>query len=533
MSADTYQPSADISETAASWLRECDQSHEACGLPMADEVPTRLLWFTGERIRLVHTADLATKPRYATLSHCWGNRQFLKLLKGNLNTFIRDVPRERLPKTFVDALEITTKLGLEYIWIDSLCIIQDDEKDWQLEAGRMSSVYGGSYINIAASSAKGANEGCFLRPESRIEGFRARITADGHTSAVVQFERTTAYRETINNSHLATRAWTFQEKILPSRTLHFGNRGTLWECASKVATEFLREGLCAKRVGMIEDFHQARNPAKLWSQAVDTYSRADITYARDKLPALSGFTKRIHALTGDDYLAGIWRNASIEQQLCWYIHVDLRGLRRRGGPAYFTRSPQPAYRAPSWSWASADDPAVVSAGVEARGLYAHVIDGWTTTTHDRDPFGEVVDGAIRLACSALLAGHVFVDYVHSGDLGFNSPYEDWSKLQYRGDFNIEFESTDQHPCFLVPLVAADLAKSEPARGIVIRRTNRVKGEFKRVGAFWTDCSDTWKAATEFLVKEIDRQGRDTASAECSEIIDNIEHSSESFVITIV
>jgi hypothetical protein len=497
---------------------------------MADEMPTRLLRFTNERLKLVHTADLATKPRYATLSHCWGNREFLKLLRGNLDTFIRNIPRKRLPKTFKDALEITTKLGLKYIWIDSLCIIQDDERDWQLEAGRMSSVYGGSFINIAASSAKGANEGCFLRSKSRIEGFRARVTADDHTSAVVQFERNSGYRETVDDSHLATRAWTFQEKILPSRTIHFGNRGTLWECASKVATEFLPDGLRAWHVGMKEEVHKA-NSTGWWSQAVVTYSAADITYSRDKLPALSGIAKRIHALTGDNYLAGIWKNAFIEQQLCWYIHLP--GSRRRERIACFILSPQPAYRAPSWSWASVDDPAVVPARDEARELYAHVLDGWTTAVHERDPFGELTDGAIRLACSAMLAGHFFVDHVHAGYLDFNSPYEDWSKLQYRGDFIIEFESTDEQPCFIVPLVVADTTTSESARGLVLRRTNRVKGEFKRVGAFWTICDDTFTAATEFLVKEIDRQGRATASAECSDIIDNIEHPSESFVITII
>jgi hypothetical protein len=111
----------------------------------------------------------------------------------------------------------------------------------------MSSVYGGSYVNIAASSAKGAHEGCLSRSEDKIDGFQARAKAAGHPSAVVQFERLDVYSNAVTDSHLATRAWTLQEKILPRRSIHFGHKSTLWECASKVATADLPDGLHANR----------------------------------------------------------------------------------------------------------------------------------------------------------------------------------------------------------------------------------------------------------------------------------------------
>jgi hypothetical protein len=199
-------------------------------------MPSRLLHYTKEGLRVVCTADWTAKPRYAALSHCWGNTPFSKLLNDNFNTFAQSIEFEQLPQTFKDALKITRKVGLEYIWIDSLCIIQDSEQDWHVEAGQMSSVYGGSYVNIAASSAKGAHKGCLLKSEDKIDGFQAIVTSAGHPSAAVQFERYDTYHNAVTASHLATRAWAFQEKVLSWRTIHFGYGSTLWECASKVAT---------------------------------------------------------------------------------------------------------------------------------------------------------------------------------------------------------------------------------------------------------------------------------------------------------
>jgi hypothetical protein len=218
-------------------------------------MPTRLLHYTKEGLRVVCTAGWTTNPRYATLSHCWGNASFLKLLKENFNALAQCIEFEQLPRTFKDALKITRELGLKYLWIDSLCIIQDSGQDWQVEAGQMSSVYGGSYVNIAASSAKGAHEGCLSRSEDKIDGFQARFTAAGRPNAAIQFERHDAYHNAVTHSHLATRACAFQEKILPRRTIHFGHGSTLWECASKVATADLPAGIYRNLDVTITDFH--------------------------------------------------------------------------------------------------------------------------------------------------------------------------------------------------------------------------------------------------------------------------------------
>jgi hypothetical protein len=459
------------------------------------------------------------------LSHCWGSLQFLKLLKGNVEKFSQAIAVEQLPRTFRDALEITRKLDLKYIWIDSLCIIQDDERDWQIESGRMSAVYGGSYINIAASSARHANEGLFLRSQSTVDGFRAKITGIG----VVQFERSGNYRQIVASSHLATRAWTFQERILSPRTIHLGYRGALWECAIQVATESLPGGLTVHGFTMLEDFNKMGNLTKWWSEAIKLYSEAKLTYLRDKLPALSGIARRIHDRSGYGYLAGLWRNENIEQQLCWFVH---RPMRRRSHSmvVQVSRSPRPIYRAPSWSWVSVDGRVVIPVWEDPCELYAHVIDAWTMPVVDEDPFGEIKGGAIRLACSGLLAGRFFSHSTGKRDTTW--VFEDGLEVLVCRDSSEEFENSDIYSCFLLPLLMhSDVIL---ARGIVLRRTNHVQGEFQRVGYFsthgntnknskWIDC----------FSRELDRHGRATASAECGEVIENIEHTSESFVITII
>jgi hypothetical protein len=538
--ADVHELSTDIFETTARWLRECDQCHKACGPVTTNKMPTRLLHYNKEGLKLVCTAVWTTRPRYATLSHCWGNAPFLKLLKENFNAFAQFIEFEQLPRTFKDALKITQKLGLEYIWIDSLCIIQDSEQDWHIEAGQMSSVYGGSYVNIAASSAKGAHEGCLLKSEDKIDALQAIVTSAGHPSAAVQFERYDTYRNAVTASHLATRAWAFQEKVLPRRTIHFGHRGTLWECASKVATADLPGGLFANWDATIAnfDFDTSGDIAAWWtwwSNAVELYSAAKATYPRDKLLAFSGIAKRIHRLSGDDYLAGIWRNASVEQQLCWHIQPNHRHMELP--PTAFSR---PTYRAPSWSWASVNFPVSTNVWCDWRELYAHVADAWTKPVIDGDPFGEIRGGAIRVECSVLLAGH-FTEHAliqfEPGQYNVTWVSEAGHKVRAYKDTSQKFDSTDKYSCFLLPLIVAQygsevpLSFPFPAQGIIIRPTNQVKGEFQRVGSFLGDYYKSVEVDT--LVQELDRRGRVTARAECGEVIENTEHPNETFVITII
>jgi hypothetical protein len=169
----------DALQIAKSWLHECTQDHPECANRDLMMLPTRLVYVADSCPRLVSTFHWHARPRYATLSHCWGDAPFLRLEKSNHDAFSRAIPIDQLPKTFQDAIKIAKALGLEYVWIDSLCIFQDDDDDWRKEASLLSSVYGGSYLNIAASSATSAHQGCYKRTNRLVDGLQVDVHIQG------------------------------------------------------------------------------------------------------------------------------------------------------------------------------------------------------------------------------------------------------------------------------------------------------------------------------------------------------------------
>ncbi|PSN73505.1 HET-domain-containing protein, partial [Corynespora cassiicola Philippines] len=132
----------------------CDKEHELCVLTTPSGfLPTRLVCtgLAGDRIRIVRNVDLAPGAKFCTLSHCWGGYMPLKLQHDNFARLSQDIPHEELSNTFKDALHIARRLGMSYIWIDSLCIIQDDPQDWTRESSLMAQIYETSALNIAAT----------------------------------------------------------------------------------------------------------------------------------------------------------------------------------------------------------------------------------------------------------------------------------------------------------------------------------------------------------------------------------------------
>ncbi|KAK2737253.1 heterokaryon incompatibility protein [Colletotrichum kahawae] len=410
----SWQESRDVYDLARMWLRECDSSHEVCLKQKKYERPARLLSFDRDYVRVVHTEALDTMPQYATLSYCWGLKPFLSLTKNTMSSFREGVSVRDLPQTFRDAIHVAKQLGLSYIWIDALCIIQQDPEDWSIESSRMRSVYGNSYVNLAASSATNVDEGFFSKTERYkyySGGLYARITTNEY-SAVRNFYGDSVYEESFAHTHLATRAWTLQERLLPARTIYFGNTGIFWECRSGFRSEFLLPGI---RSLFGSHLVSSEDQAWSWGEIVSHYSRAYLTDPEDHLPALAGIARRQQEVTGHQYLAGMWRESFITE-LPWAVI----GRRRR-----------PAWRAPSWSWIAVDSPILVWGwdidlkrdGVNMK-QYTSVTDAWTTLS-SLDPFGKVSDGLLSLACSVLVYAHLLrpADFQEISDEYETSQYQ--------------------------------------------------------------------------------------------------------------
>jgi hypothetical protein len=155
-------------ENVKTWLQECTTKHPDCTRPLSERSSktldgVRFLEIKETMIMLTTRTNRAQSEGYACLSHCWGSgTDIVKTLQDNFQTHSTvGVEIDALPATFRDAVEICRKLHITYLWIDSLCIIQDNNDDWRIQAASMADIYENSRITIAASAAKNPTEGCF------------------------------------------------------------------------------------------------------------------------------------------------------------------------------------------------------------------------------------------------------------------------------------------------------------------------------------------------------------------------------------
>lgn len=384
-------------DLAQRWVSGCLRSHPGCKVERQPCYPSRLLCIASDPLQLAITTDWTQRPLYATLSHCWGTRQFETLQTTNLDQLRRAVPGRFLSKVFLDAVQIARAAGFIYLWIDSLCIIQDSQEDWQMEASMMASVYGGSSLNIAASSAKDGTEGCFLKPLHHFGGFTARVCINGR---IELFDVSTrdVYKNNVTWSHLATRAWAAQEKVLPPRTLHCGDQGFFWECKTQFASEYFPHGFCEAHPYLRYHSLMLRDSNLLyyWRRLKEWYTKCDLTKPQDKLIALSGVVQAIRGKTGDQYFAGLWRR-TLDQELCWRA-IDIRE--------------RPEYRAPSWSWAAVDGP-VMSKLITSKvlGIGFVQVRSVSAIHPGSNVFGNVLHGTLSLLCHLILEGSIAAEDV--------------------------------------------------------------------------------------------------------------------------
>ncbi|KAK3387394.1 heterokaryon incompatibility protein-domain-containing protein [Podospora didyma] len=233
-------------EKARAWLSECNGQHGEC--PRADfvDLPTRLVQVSppgspsAARLRLT----AGEKGRYATLSYCWGGIQPFQTVTGCLEQYLDELPCKCLPRTILDAFEVTRNLGLRYIWIDSLCIVQDDLRDKAAEIPMMLRRYEDCFVTISAGSAARCSEG-FLN---------------------------------MGLNPINHRAWTLQESWASPRLLVFSGLAVIWK----------------------SELH--------WKALVEEYKRRTLTFAGDMLPAISAIAEKFAPFLGGRYLAGLWRD---------------------------------------------------------------------------------------------------------------------------------------------------------------------------------------------------------------------------------
>jgi hypothetical protein len=347
------------------------------------KLPTRVIDVGADE----NDVRLETSPkvgeRYIALSHAWGTLSFATTTTSNLQQHCVNITWASLTKTFQDAISVTRGLGIRYIWIDSLCIIQDSASDWKAEAKDMANVYTNSYVTLAAMSAAESSEGLFkLRYNLDDNNSQEYVNeheikrSDRLSQYSIYARRATKYSHVFllsldyKGGHkdlapLHYRAWALQERILSPRTLHFSFDEMVWECRAGIDCECgfgassSGRALSAGPVGLNifnELFSNSQSPTlqisdeahtagyeeelfSAWYGLVEYYMALSITFPSDRLPALRGMTELLEEKLRWTFLEGIWVEDCVPG-LLWSRNW-LRSCRRNEA-------------APSWSWASID-----------------------------------------------------------------------------------------------------------------------------------------------------------------------------------
>ncbi|KAG4428183.1 hypothetical protein IFR05_016332 [Cadophora sp. M221] len=330
-----------------------------------------------------------------------------KLVTSNIDAMKRAIDLENLSPTFRDAVAVCRHLGLRYLWIDSLCIVQDSAQDWRDESSRMHSVYSNAMLNICGIAAD--PRGLFIeRKNEHVHTGPIQVDWDGVCQGVYFCMLKNVWFDEVYYSPLNRRGWVLQERLLSQRNLLFGENQLFWECQQQTACELTPDGFEGKmrpepytqkvlslkhgKATVYDEENDEDNSLSsyaIWDMIVDKYSNSDLTFGADRLIAVSALARHCQTHLGleGEYLAGIW-SRYIPYQLLWETHPDLYGQRQRG------------YQAPTWSWVSMDDlvfePCVIKYADE-RDAIIQVTD-WKIDLVSADPYGQVSGGYITISC---------------------------------------------------------------------------------------------------------------------------------------
>ncbi|KAK8213999.1 heterokaryon incompatibility protein-domain-containing protein [Phyllosticta capitalensis] len=369
------------SEESLAWakrhIEDCVNTHN-CRIfgSKETELPTRLVYIPKDAqttgVRLVQdTASLPKDTRYAALSHCWGNLTppCLTTTKNIDKYAIYGIPWAQIPPTFRDAMLYARRLDLDFIWIDSMCIIQGADGDWGPQSTRMFQYYSNAFVTLASTFSSDCNGGLFSERHintSRLYLLDVRFRGQsypvyGYYSLFEQgftidiYEKRNMIQELGDSFQLLRRAWIYQERLVSPRLLLFSEKQLIFECfGGRCFQENTKTTLDTYKRSYGDSLSNTAGETaeSSWPNLLDGYGALKITYAEDKLPAIAAVAKqflsrqKLPHTPEHEYVCGLRRS---------HLHIDLMWTAkdhygRKADPKLFWRGD--SYLAPSWSWAS-------------------------------------------------------------------------------------------------------------------------------------------------------------------------------------
>ena len=427
-------------------ISHCDSQHRCYNgdsEPGKSGLPTRVLDISQGTSNIYLREAAGLHGRYICLSHCWGSKLPLRTTLDNLDKHQQNIPWDTFPVVYKETILISRRLGVHYVWIDSLCIVQDSKSDWAHESRSMCGVYANAYLTIAATASANCsvsmNQPLGISPDSQSETVLHQVGGCGSVEqhSLMSIETPipgNCMRSSISrHGHTRTlplqdRAWAFQEQMLSSRVIHLTGPELVWQCKREFLCDCPRQRdmthYMDQKSGL---FHQqleaqtklgysqgnnSRSIAELWRTVVMGYTKRSLTYDADKLPALSGMAHMFARMRPwTTYIAGAWadttESSTLLTDLMWYVdsHSYYNG--------WTTRRP-PQWVAPTFSWASVRDQ-VNFATSPKFSLYPmdETFESGVAETHveilevncqpsTEDPMGQINSGVLKVKGQAML-----------------------------------------------------------------------------------------------------------------------------------
>ena len=339
--------------------------------------------------------SVAELSQYCTLSYRWGDTPHGCVLRAPFARQI-SIEVESMPQTFRDAIETTRGLGMRFLWIDALCIVQPDaygdDTDWNTEGPRMGTTYQNAICNIAATCADSAKDGFLSKTDSkRIGAAPCQVfqhMSSGDMNVRLLKPVSIKFNQALTSSALNKRGWVTQERLLSRRVLHFTLQGVIWECGSALEhghTNVLEVTTSVSGLNWSARFGNGPRQAT-WMYFVADYSKTEFTNSEDRLVALSSLASLVHRKFNSDdlYCAGLWKSR-LPEDLLWYKfeppNVD---------------TPNRMKIAPTWSWASVHGSILRRGGSRTRDILVQVLDVHFTLAQHSNPYGNIQSGSIKL-----------------------------------------------------------------------------------------------------------------------------------------
>ncbi|KAK1835749.1 heterokaryon incompatibility protein-domain-containing protein [Podospora conica] len=484
------------------WMRECLENHVDCKTTRGSMdrdvlLPKRVIDVSppasaGQDLRLYECSD-SEVGTYLCLSHCWGRFQPLQTTRDSLHAWKANIPWAQVPQTFRDAVFVTRRLGFRFLWIDSLCIVQNDKADWEEQAPLMWSIFSNATLTLAATRCGDCRDTLLPQFQRTVHG---RSTTGDPIALAAGIRETTLSAGHLNSSYpLLSRAWVFQERLISPRVVHFALDELFWECTSETACEcsFLNDipsGIKSAK------YRAGKEPAAgkggplqmIWYELVKEYTKLRLTYPSDRHAAIQGLAEEMRHRRKSHYTCGIWHD-SLLADLAWCLADDPTQEKE------WASADDPIF--PSWSWCS------VNTGCDYRPFHfchdctwedhedAKVLNVWAPVSTKSISTAYVSD-SIRAGCITL-EGRLFdlpADQYRRGNALRLKVKQPGATIFFRPDYDWDLPPDHTEILHVLALGKFRLEGQDAwYSGISLRCVDRQRGLYERLGLLEIEAED--------------------------------------------